>query len=110
LPFGIETIHFISNNACVSSIDSYFSKTFRNIPNSVKELLIPKSYRENIDNLPDSIEILRFSIGINGYYRHDIFDQEIKKLPKNLKKLYIYKEYKFIESLRKKLGDILVEL
>ena len=43
-------------------------------------------FNQEIDNLPDSIEVL---------YINDSFDKEIKKLPKNQKKLYItYKHYK----------------
>jgi len=115
LPYGVEVLRFQNY--------SHFSHSFDNLPPTIIKLEIPAFYPQEINNLPDSIEEL--FIGVRRSYTYDnqknytkevdleIYPAQknfkmITRFPKNLKKMYIFDDYKYIDELKEKLGDKLI--
>ena len=112
LPQGLEKLQFKSG--------SIFNHTMENLPNSLKLLEIPLLYNQSIDNLPNNIEELR--IGVKNIINDDNmfcpesdnigeldiqhFNQKIRKLPNNIKKILIFPEYEHLQELKQKYGNI----
>lgn len=66
-----------------------------NLPNSIKKIdleRIDKKVSLNLNNLPNSLEIIKLPRN---------FNDEILKIPSNLKIVYCQKEYKFVKKLKK---------
>lgn len=88
-----------------------------NLPNTLIVLKIVKYFQNSLNNLPDSIKYLYIGISKNNFIKYlddlyienkSVFNLKIEKLPKNLKKLYIFGKYKYIGLLKDKIGDKLV--
>jgi len=108
LPTGLKSILFETY--------SIFSHPLNNLPNTLTLIEIPLKYQFEIDNLPDSLEEVRIGVKkYNIFYRLECditnkennFDKKIRKFPANLKKLYIFSDYLFLDDLKEKLGNIL---
>ena len=101
------------------SLGSIFSHSLDNLPQQLKLLEIPYLYNQEINCLPDSIEEIRIGIKTmknddSIYYLEStyavwddvqFFNKKIKKLPNNLKRLFIFNEYPYIDELKEMLGD-----
>lgn len=116
LPYGLEVLKFQSG--------SIFSHSLDNLPLTIKIVEIPLLYNHEINCLPKSVEQLRIGVKVmlnddniflpeisnmTSYYDEiEYFNKPIKKIPENLKKLYIFPEYDFINDLLEKYGDKVV--
>lgn len=76
-------------------------KSLDKLPNNLKKLGISSSFNNALDNLPDSLEELL----IEPIYCRSIFSQEIKRLPKNLKKIQYTRNYPYKEPVEKMLEE-----
>ena len=111
LPGGLKILKF----SCVSD---YFYP-LDNLPNTIYKMEISMNYPGEINNLPDSIEELRIGVQRvkkeNRYVLENTpnhgfvkFYKRIERFPSNLKKLYIFENYHYINDLQRKLGDKLI--
>jgi len=104
---------------------SIFSHRLDNLPQSLKILEIPLIYNHSIDSLPDNIEELRIGVKVlaNDEFAYipesfaisenedtELFSAHIRKLPANLKKLYIYGNYPHLMELKRNYGDKIVPI
>jgi hypothetical protein len=97
LPHGLEIIE-IGRNHLGGKID------FLSLPNTIKKIYffhhLIKSYEYDMDNLPDSIELLQ----LDYYYM-----EKITKIPKNLKKIIGHKEDNNIKYIKNLKNNIKIE-
>ena len=111
LPRSLKKLYF--NQFC------FYDHYLDNLPFGLEEIGIPGTYKKNLDNLPDSLEIIFIGVSMfNGSYIcfhnswEDIFkvcfSHRIQRFPSNLKKLYIFSGYQYLDDLREKLGDKLI--
>lgn len=118
LPYGVEYIGF--------KMKSIFSYPLDNLPNSIIKLEIPMLYPHTLNNLPDSIEELYVGVKTGQNYGkpsryviiedfdeptiidsqvRGLYDKTIEKIPVNIKKLFIFRGYIYIEELQRELGN-----
>jgi hypothetical protein len=86
-----------------------------NIPNNVEELELGMYFDLELNNLPNSIRIIRFSIYRFGDYDKELnnlvdsieilelpknYKKRIKNIPKCLKKIKLSKDYKYIDDFK----------
>jgi hypothetical protein len=64
------------------TLGNSFNQEINNLPSSIINLTLGNSFNQEINNLPDSICKIAFRTECNYYPK---FNQEIKKIPKNLK-------------------------
>lgn len=112
LPPSLQILKFMSF--------SIFSHRLDNLPNSLKLLEIPILYNHDINNLPDSIEELRIGVKTmandeNFYFpesleNENLFNKHIKKIPTNLKKLFIFSNYEHLQELQQKFGNKIISI
>lgn len=111
LPRSLKKLYF--NQFC------FYDHYLDNLPFGLEVIGIPGTYKKKLDNLPDSLEIIFIGVSMfNGSYIsfhnswEDIFkvcfSHRIQRFPSNLKKLYIFSGYRYLDDLREKLGDKLV--
>lgn len=83
LPENLRELYFNRKTECK------FNKSLDKLPHNLKILGISTSFNNTLDNLPDSLEELL----LEPKYCRSIFSHEIKKLPKNLKKIKYPQNY-----------------
>jgi hypothetical protein len=84
-----------------------------NLPNSIEELELGCHFNLELNNLPNSIRIIRFSR--SNFYHKELnnlvdtieilelpiyYDKKIKNIPKNLKKIIMSKYYDYINDFK----------
>ena len=95
LPENLRELYFNRKMNCK------FDKSLDKLPNNLKILGISSSFNNTLDNLPDSLEELL----LEPTYCKSIFSQEIKRLPKNLKKIQYPLNYPYKEKVEKMLKE-----
>ena len=95
LPGNLRELYFNRKMNCK------FDKSLDKLPNNLKILGISSSFNNTLDNLPDSLEELL----LEPKYCRSIFSQEIKRLPRNLKKIIYPRNYPYKEQIEKMLEE-----
>ena len=65
-----------------------------NWPPNIKKITISHDYNHNLDNLPNTIEYIRFKADMCSCKKKGVFDK-INKFPKNLKQIILQKKYNY---------------
>ena len=94
-----------------------YSQPLVGLPNGLKFITIGNNYRYSIQELPDSVEVIALGYfkgeqtegkrpAIRKYYWCLVTSEDIKKLPKNLKYLYMNEKYDGFDQIVKKFPNI----
>jgi hypothetical protein len=104
IPLKLKYLRLDCNNLCL----------IENLPNNLEELVLGKYFNLELNNLPNSVHIIRFSPD-NIYYTRELnnlvdsieilelppnYQNKIKNIPQRLKKIKLSKKYKYIEDFK----------
>jgi len=109
LKFGSKfnkSVNYLPDNLKIIYFGFNFNNPVDNLPKSLEKIILGKKFNQSLDLLPDSITHIIFSFSFNPIislydntyeaFTNGDFNFPIKKLPKNIKHLTFYENYKYI--------------